>query len=355
MKTVSVNASKNYDILIGKGLLPRAGELIRERFSAQKAAVITDDAVNALYGEPLCTALRGAGFETSAFAFLRGEGSKNLSVLGEILEFLAKQELTKSDVLIALGGGVAGDIGGFAAAVYLREIPFVQIPTTFLAAVDSSVGGKTAVNLPAGKNLAGVFCQPSLVICDARTLDTLPAETFADGSAEAVKYGVIADEKLFEKMRSKPAKEDLCDIIADCVTIKADIVSGDEFDNGRRQLLNFGHTLGHAAEKLSGYQLSHGRAVAMGMVIVSRAAFKLGLSNEDCAGAIREALANNGLPTICPYGAKELAAAALHDKKRRGDSLTLIVPTKIGLCRRHDILTAELENFIAAGLEEGGI
>ena len=241
-------------------------------------------------------------------------------------------------------------MAGFAASVYLREIPLVQLPTTLLAAIDSSVGGKTAVDLPAGKNLAGTFCQPTLVVCDSAALDTLPDPVFADGTAEGIKYGMLVDEELFHTFRAGLNRRDLDDVIARCVQIKADLVHQDEHDTGSRQLLNLGHTVGHAIERCSGYATPHGHAVAMGMVVVARAAYALGLSHQNCTPALLEALDACHLPTACPYDGEQLAQAALQDKKRRGSQITLVVPNSIGYCYRHTIPVEELRSFIGAGL-----
>lgn len=353
MRTVKVDASKKYDILLGSGLLRNAGSIIKERFSPCKAAIITDDTVAKLYMTDVAMSLKQEGFDVISYTFYPGENSKCLNTYVAILEFLAQNELTKSDIVIALGGGIPGDIAGFAASTYLRGIGFIQIPTTLLAALDSSVGGKTAINLPQGKNLAGAFYQPDLVIYDIDTIKTLSHTILGDGIAEAVKYGMIADKKIFEALLPGTLEgEEMLDIIEKCVKIKAKVVAEDEFDNGTRQLLNFGHTVGHAIEKLSGYTISHGHAVGIGMIVVSKAAYKKDLSQYDCSVKLIRALRANNLPTYCEYSARNLYDAMLHDKKRRNDFITLILPKNIGTCYRHDINIAELEDFIKLGIEE---
>ena len=349
MKIVTVNASTTYDILIGNGLLSEAGSLCAKAVGLCRVCVVTDDTVEALYFETVRTSLSKAGYDVLKFVIPHGEASKNTTSLVELLEFLASHHLTRSDCLIALGGGVVGDLTGFAAAVYLRGIRFVQIPTTLLAAVDSSVGGKTAVDLVAGKNLAGAFHQPSLVICDYTTLDTLTPEIFADGCAEVIKYGVIGDRPLFDRLK-KGVKEQIEEVIASCVENKRDIVEGDEFDRGQRQLLNLGHTVGHAIELCSHMEISHGSAVAMGMVIVTRAAVRMGLCPEDALCELLALLTAEKLPTSCPFSAEELAKAALGDKKRSGDSLTLILPYAIGDSRLYRISVDELSAILEKGL-----
>ena len=276
MKTVTVNASTTYPILIGERLLDRAGALCAEHIGVCRVCVVTDDTVHALYYKRLEATLLAAGYEVYPFVIPHGEASKSTESLVALLEFCAEHRLTRADALIALGGGVVGDLCGFAAAVYLRGVRFVQIPTTLLAMVDSSVGGKTAVDLRAGKNLAGAFHQPSLVICDCRTTDTLTPEIFADGCAEVIKYGVINDRDFFDFLKNGIA-EQLEDVIEVCVTHKRDIVEADEFDRGARQLLNLGHTVGHAIELCSDLAISHGSAVSIGMVLVMRAAIAMGI------------------------------------------------------------------------------
>lgn len=352
MKTVTVQASRTYEVHIERGLLSKCGGLIAQVRPRCTAAVVVDDAVDKLYGARVCASLENAGFSPKKMVVPHGEQSKTLNTLGAILNFLAENGLTKSDLVVALGGGVVGDIAGFAAAIYLREIPFVQLPTTLTAAIDSSVGGKTAVDLPAGKNLAGAFCQPSLVVCDTAALDSLPDRYFADGCAEGLKYGMIADPALFEAFRAGVRRRDMDDIVAQCVQIKADFVRQDERDQGARQLLNFGHTVGHAVERCSGYTTPHGYGVAIGMTVMCRATYALGLSCVNCTPALLEALDACHLPSSCPYSASQLAQAALQDKKRRGDEIALIVPEEIGRCRREIVPVNQLERLIAAGLGE---
>ncbi len=331
MEVIRINASKEYDVVIGKGILPALGERCVSLFGKSKAVIVTDSNVNDLWLGAAKNSLMLAGVETEVFVFKAGEGSKNADTLFSLVEFMAEVKLTKADFAVALGGGVTGDITGLAASLYLRGIPFVQVPTTLLAAVDSSVGGKTAVNLSAGKNLMGAFCQPSLVLCDTDTLSTLPESEFANGMAEIIKYGVIFDKDLFEKVSSGNIN-DIEKIIARCVELKRDIVAEDEFDKGNRQLLNFGHTMAHAVEKCSNFEISHGNAVAIGMVIAARASHNLGLSDEDCTQAIIDANTKNNLPVECGFSPSELADAALSDKKRSGDTLNFVVPKKIGKC-----------------------
>lgn len=332
METIRVPASKEYEVIIGSGILPSLGGRCVDLLGKSRAAVITDSNVAPLWLDKTVDSLKGAGIDVITYIFPAGEESKSKETLFDILEFMAENRLTRSDFAVALGGGVTGDMTGLAASLYLRGIPFVQVPTTLLAAVDSSVGGKTAVNLTAGKNLMGAFYQPSLVICDTDTLGTLSPEIFADGMAEVIKYGVIFDRELFDAVKGGNISDNLEKIIARCVELKRDVVEKDEFDKGDRQLLNFGHTMAHSIEKCSNFEISHGSAVAIGMVIAAKAGANLGWSDEDCTAEIIEANKNNNLPCECGFSPEELADAALSDKKRAGNSIAFVAPRKIGEC-----------------------
>ncbi|MCL2107622.1 MAG: 3-dehydroquinate synthase, partial [Oscillospiraceae bacterium] len=288
--------------------------------------------------------LREAGYATARFVFPHGERSKNMETYTSLLSALAEANLTRSDVLAALGGGVAGDMAGFAAATYLRGIPFAQIPTTLLAMVDSSVGGKTAVDLPTGKNQAGAFYQPDIVICDYGALQTLPLEIFNDGCAEMIKHGVILSAELFELLKEPVLP--LMDVIARNIEIKRDIVAADEKDTGIRQILNFGHTIGHGIEKHSGYGVSHGKAVAAGMVLASRGAWRLGLCGEECHREIAGAVRRFQLPGQTDISPEQLIEAAFFDKKRQGERITLILPERIGKCVTKSFSLDDLAAFI---------
>ncbi len=350
MKKITVAASQTYDILIENGLLNHAGAHCRAVLpKAGRLCVVSDDNVAPLYLDRLTASLSDAHFEVLPFVIPHGEGSKCMETLITLLEFMAEQHLTRSDAMVALGGGVVGDLTGFASAVYLRGIPFIQLPTTLLAAVDSSVGGKTAVDLHAGKNLAGAFHQPSLVLCDPETLNTLTPQVFADGCAEVIKYSVINDRVFFDFLKQGIA-EQLEEVIAACVRNKAQVVEGDEFDQGSRQLLNLGHTVGHAIELCSHMTVSHGSAVSMGMVIVMRAAVAMGLCPENDLHALCEMLRYANLPISCNFSAAELAAAAAGDKKRAGNTITLVVPYGIGDSRLFPLPVSELADFIQKGL-----
>lgn len=347
MQTVTVQASRAYPVHIGAGLLDQTGPLAAAATASRTCAVITDSTVERLYAAPVCRSLQEAGFQVFLYAFPAGEQNKTLDTYGKILNFLAQNKLTRSDCVAALGGGVAGDMAGFAAATYQRGVDYIQIPTTFLAASDSSVGGKTAVDLPSGKNLAGAFHQPKLVICDTDTFRTLPPETFADGVAETLKHGLIADRAFFRSLMSGDIRRDVDSVVRRNVEIKASIVNEDEFERGKRKLLNFGHTLGHAIEKCSGYAVTHGHAVAMGMALASRAAERLGLSPAGTLHAVEDACRRFQLPTECPYSAGELYAAATSDKKRDGGNIDVVALEEIGAARTVRLDLEGLRTFTA--------
>lgn len=352
MQTIRIHTDPEYNVTIGSGLLKQCGTLLAEAIKPCRAAVITDSNVAALYLSTVESSLRMAGFTVCSYAFPAGEAHKNLLTLSEVLEFLAAEQLTRSDCVIALGGGVCGDLAGFAAGCYLRGIRCIQLPTTLLSAVDSSVGGKTAVDLTHGKNLAGVFLQPSAVVCDINCLETLPALERADGAAEAIKTGVLSDEGLFSLFESDDLTPHLGEIIARCITFKGAVVAQDELDNGLRRTLNLGHTPGHAIEACSGYSIHHGHAVAAGLAIIARAAESLGWTAEPCADRICAVLRRNNLPTGTKFSPELLAQAALADKKRRGDEIALVIPRKIGTCEMKTVPVSQLESIFAAGWKE---
>ena len=350
MTTIEICASKTYCVEIGAGLLPELGAKTASLGKVKKVCIVSDSNVWPLYGAVADTSLHLAGLETCAFVFPAGESSKNGETFLELLNFLAENRLSRDDVLVAMGGGVVGDLTGFAAACYLRGIRFLQVPTTLLAAVDSSVGGKTAIDLGAGKNLAGAFWQPSYVLCDVNTLATLPMEVFRDGCAEVLKTAILFDEPLFMTLVRDGLGFDWEQVIARCVAHKRDIVAADEFDRGQRNLLNLGHTFGHAVEALSDFTLSHGKAVAIGTALAARTAAARGICDQGTATRIMWLLERFGLPIFTEFSAPELAAAALSDKKRSGDTVNLILPEKIGRCAIVPTPVSDLEDVIQAGL-----
>jgi 3-dehydroquinate synthase len=344
MVSIEVKTSERYKIQIEHGLLAECGGAIRRIANPDKKlgvtiAIITDDIVDKLYSEQLIKTLTENGLKTRKFVFPNGETSKCTETLNEIYAFLAENNITRTDTLIALGGGVVGDITGYAAATWLRGVKYIQIPTTLLAQIDSSVGGKTAINTPAGKNLVGAFKQPSLVICDPATLNTLPLNVLSDGMAEAIKYGMIKDKTLFDKISFFDVTNILPiieSVIVRCVEIKRDIVEADEFENGDRMLLNFGHTFGHAIEKMSDFTVPHGSAVAIGMILITeRYAEKLTKRLKHC-------IINYRLPLGTHFPIHELLELCAKDKKRNGDKINFIVCPEIGTA---EIRTVSMEDF----------
>ncbi|MBQ7878490.1 MAG: 3-dehydroquinate synthase [Bacteroidaceae bacterium] len=327
-KTIHVEASRSYDIIIGRDILPQIAGSIRPLTGDCRLCILTDSTVDALYGDKLVDLLTDAGFAADKFVIPAGEASKCADNLLDFLNFLAECKYTRSDALIAFGGGVVGDLCGLSAALYLRGVKYIQIPTTLLAAVDSSVGGKTAIDIPAGKNLVGAFYQPVLVYCDTALMDTLSPEIYRDGCAEVIKYGVILDKQLYEILQRQPFEREY--VVSRCVEIKRDVVQQDEFDNGLRGLLNFGHTFGHAVEKLSDFAVSHGAAVAKGMLLAARMAPLCGLCN--VADELVELLHQYGFDLSVDYSADEIYEAILSDKKRRGGDITVVLPRAIGNC-----------------------
>ena len=350
MTIVPVSASKKYDVIIGKDLISNAGTHICQITSSCTVAIISDSNVWPLYGNILERSLQENGFRTCTHIFPAGEESKTAQTYLNILNFLSENQITRADILVALGGGVVGDITGFAAATYLRGLRYIQIPTSLLAMVDSSVGGKTAIDLPAGKNLVGAFYQPTIVLCDISALNTLPVEVFRDGCAEVIKYGILYDKELFTHLLEHGVNFSKEDVISRCVELKRDIVALDEFDTGARQRLNLGHTIGHGIEAGSNFTISHGKAVGIGMAIAAKAAAAKGICSATTRDQIFCVLQQFGLSTNTKLSAKELYTYALSDKKRFGNTINLIVPEYIGSCLIYPIKIDTLEEFLSLGL-----
>ena len=348
---LTVNTSKRYTIRIERGALDQLGAYCASLFApGKKAVVITDTHVAPLYLERISTSLRNAGFDVTSCAFPAGEPSKRLSTIEGIYGHMAQAHITRSDFAVALGGGVTGDMAGFAAASYLRGIPFVQVPTTLLSQVDSSVGGKTGVDLPQGKNPVGAFWQPSFVLIDPDTLNTLSPHFFADGMGEVIKYGCIKSRALFDLLiETEDITSIMEDVIYRCVDIKRDVVERDEFDTGERALLNFGHTFGHALEKLHQYQgLSHGAAVGIGMVMMARLGEKAGFTAPGTADKIAAALEKYHLPVHSDLPLSQIVEATASDKKSTGSSINLVLLKNIGESFVHKVARSDL-----AALAEG--
>lgn len=350
---VRINAGKGYDVLIGSSLLKTCGEYIKSVTGVCRTAIITDSNVEKLYLNTVKESLEKSGFSVVTFSFPAGEGSKNISTLSDILEFLAENKFTRTDTIIALGGGVVGDISGFSASVFLRGIRYIQIPTTLLAAVDSSVGGKTAIDLKAGKNLAGAFYQPEAVICDIDTFDTLNKRELSCGVSESVKYGILFDEELFNDFSKlnidslTKNKEHLINLVSRCVAHKAKVVEKDEFDKGERRLLNLGHTIGHAIEKCSDFSIPHGHAVAIGTVMIAKAGEIKGITKKGTVKKISEVFEKYNLPTDTSFKTDELLSVSLTDKKRAGKVIGLCLINSIGSCSIKEEPIESLKEYIS--------
>ncbi|MGN1100481.1 MAG: 3-dehydroquinate synthase [Christensenellales bacterium] len=340
---ISVNASKSYDIIIENGVSAEVGRQLRKLASPCKVLLVTDTNVDALYGGGVAKNLSESGFAVYRFLFKAGEESKKLSTVSDMLTCMAGYGFCRSDVIVALGGGVVGDMAGFAASVYMRGIRYIQVPTTLLAAIDSSVGGKTGVDMKEGKNMIGSFWQPEAVLLDPDVIAGLPAPIFSQGVAEAIKYGMIKDRELFYML---DGESDLKEVVSRCVNIKKFVVEQDEYDRGIRQLLNFGHTFGHAIERLSDYRITHGEAVATGMVMAAKAAVRMDFSSEEIVAPLKKCLQKYGLPCECEYSASEIKAALFADKKRSGNATNFILPRRIGECEGFIILDNNLDAFL---------
>ena len=336
IKTLTLQGSAGQsDILIGRGLLSEAAARCLSVFSPSRVHIVSDSIVAPLYLEQLKGQFQ---LPVTATVLPAGEEHKRLSAVETIYHDLLTAGMTRKDLVIALGGGVVGDITGFAASSFLRGVPLCQIPTTLLAQVDSSVGGKTGVDLPEGKNLVGAFYQPRLVLIDPNVLSTLPPETYADGMAEVIKYGCIANRALLDQI----GHDDIENIVYECVKIKRDVVQQDEHDTGLRMILNFGHTIGHACEKLENYVgLTHGQAVAVGMVAAMRLSNALG-APEDLSGPLADILQANGLPTVLTHDREAVFDTLLSDKKKFGSTVNFILVRDLG---KAEIVPVEAERL----------
>ena len=338
-----VNTGNPYQILVQKGIFEHCGEIISKFFDSRNTVIVTDDTVYKIYGKKLKNNLLKKGFKVQFFVLKEGEQSKNLNNLSLLYDFLSESEITRDDFIIALGGGVVGDLAGFAAASFLRGISFIQIPTTLVAQIDSSIGGKTAVNIRSGKNLVGAFHQPSLVICDPDLLNTLSPRIFCDGMGEVIKYAVAFSKPLFVKLSQNNIYDILEEVVVDCIICKKNIVENDEHDLSNRMKLNFGHTVGHAIEKYSNYtKITHGQAVSIGMVYIMRQGEKLGITKKNETEKLKNILKNFKLPISTQISWEDIFVISLNDKKRRGDNITIVTVSEIG---KSDLLTLSLEKY----------
>ncbi|MDR0821406.1 MAG: 3-dehydroquinate synthase [Oscillospiraceae bacterium] len=340
MKSVRVECSSPYEVVICDGLLTEVVGAFPAGKEGSTAYVLTDENVAPLYLDSLETGLRRSFRDVKAVVIASGEEHKTLDTVGHILGELARLGATRSDTLFCLGGGVVTDTGGLAAALYMRGIDVVNVPTTILAAADAAVGGKNGVDLPTGKNLVGTFKQPKRVICDVSAFTTLDNMNISNGIAEIIKCGIIADQELFELLeRNTSDTLDFADIITRSVKIKADFIRKDEFDNGERAKLNFGHTVGHAIEKLSGYKTPHGFAVAIGMALLCQ------------NSRVTRLLQRYELPVATEFTSEQIVNAAMNDKKKDGDSINVIFPSEnIGECRVKRVTFAKFQREVESGL-----
>lgn len=355
MRTVHVSAASGaYDVVVGAGALARAGELVRAALGTRRCCVVSETTVAPLYADALESSLAAAGHDVvERVVFPAGESHKNLATLGDILDALSRRELTRDDVVVALGGGVCGDMGGLAGALYLRGLSVVQVPTSLLAMVDSSVGGKTAVDLPAGKNLVGAFWQPRAVIADVRCLASVPPELFRDSCGEVVKHAVLADPALLDELTASSLGVDdedrLARVVARNVEIKRDVVDADERESGLRQTLNLGHTIGHAIEAASDFEMGHGTCVAVGLSMMARACAARGWCSPGCAERIVTCVRAHGLPTTTDVATDTLMSFVAHDKKRHGDGVNAVIIRDVGHVEVRRTELSELADIIDAG------
>lgn len=344
MNIIEVVVSKKYNVLIGKGLISKVGELINPICKSNRITIVTDDKVDLLYSNEVSQALEKQNFLVDRFVFKNGEKSKNIKTLSNLLEFSIGKGLRRNDMLIALGGGVVGDVTGLAASLYMRGISFVQIPTTLLSMVDASIGGKTAINLKHGKNLVGTFWQPSLVICDTDIIRSMPSGLFSEGMAEVIKCDVIQDLNILDHIKNHSVTENIDKIIEKCISLKRDIVQRDEYDTmGVRNLLNAGHTIAHGIEKLSKYSISHGKAVGTGLLWESLIAYELGICDLNLIEKIIYAIKYYNLFVPLKNSINNLLEAMLSDKKNTDSRVTFILPTSEGVCIEKKINVGELE------------
>lgn len=355
MDSINIKTRQNeYEVRVGRGYRSNIPEMIMQKHPKSKFAVITDNNVKNIYADEFIKPFLEQGKECEVFSVKPGEKSKSLSELGSICSFLAARNFNRADVIIALGGGVVGDLAGFAASAFLRGIAYIQVPTTLLSQIDSSVGGKTAVNIPEGKNLVGAFYHPAEVYIDMNILKTLKAEDFADGMAELIKYALIKDEQMFRQLelydKIDAHSHILQDLVVKCLKIKRDVVMADELDKGERMKLNFGHTIGHGLERLaakSGLTLTHGQGVARGMAAITKASERMGQTEKGTTQRIISVLHKQALPTtISEFSKDDILKGILVDKKNIADKINLILIEKPGKSIIYPVSSSKAEEYI---------
>lgn len=350
MKILNINTKSPYNVIIRDNILKDIGYIVKEIKDYKKICIISDSNVAPIYSKCVISSLESFGIKTCLFVFKAGEESKNLNTINDMYSFFCKNDLTRSDLLIALGGGVTGDMTGFAAATYLRGIDYIQIPTSLLAQIDSSIGGKTGVDIDYGKNLVGAFHQPQLVVIDSDVLSTLDDYYFFDGLAEAVKYGCIKSERLFRHLQYCQPKYFVDNLIYDCLNIKRSLVEKDEFETSKRILLNFGHTIGHAIEKIYNYKkFSHGRAVAIGMSMITKVSERHGLTDKGTYKKLTDLLKKHNLPVSDNCSLLDIVKYSSSDKKNIGSNLNLVLIKNIGNSFVHSIDKNSFLKFLESG------
>lgn len=360
MKGIFVGTKPSYKVIIGKGALTQVGSLIKKSSpEVEKVLIVTDSNVAPLYLDTVKKGLEISKFEVSEFIYEAGEQNKNIGTVSAMWEKMAEEGFTRTDAVVSLGGGVTTDMGGFAAATFLRGIKVFQVPTSLLAMVDAAVGGKTGIDLRTGKNLAGAFHQPSMVIEDTDCLKTLPDELIREGMGEVLKHAFIMDPELYEMLVKKASEGGISSfrdddqfleaMVSKNVADKVDVIVDDEHDNGRRQTLNFGHTVGHVIERNSDFKLPHGICVAKGMGIVIDSSVKAGMLEAEEAEKMKDLISAYGLPVSDDITAEEAVDGAMNDKKKRGGTISVIVVKKIGTSEIVRMTPEEYGEFIAGG------
>lgn len=348
VKTITVKTSREYNVCLGAGIIRNLAALIEPLCKGRKVGIITDDTVDGLYASAVEKDLMTAGYSVSKIVFPHGEGAKNLSTLSGILEYFASCHFTRKDFFISIGGGVVGDTTGLAAALYMRGIQFIQVPTTLLSMVDASVGGKTAVDLKAGKNLVGAFWQPSMVVADTQIISDLPDDIFAEGMAEVIKSDLIADAGIVGWTIRGEVKEHLEEVVESCIQMKRSVVEQDEYETkGLRKVLNMGHTVAHAIEKLSGYEVSHGAAVGTGLVWEAEMALRLGMCDSSLVQEIRRAVDCYGLYYDVPYTVGNMVEAMRSDKKNEDQKIDFVFPVSYGKWEERKMEIGEVKEIIS--------
>ena len=350
MSRISINGSTSYDVVIERNIMESCGELLRDEIGGDKALIVTDSNVGAIFLNTVSDSLREAGYEISSISLAPGDQSKTLENYAFLLGILSDKDFAGTDILVALGGGMIGDLVGFVASTYHRGMKCIQIPTSLLAAVDSSVGGKTAVNLPAGKNQVGTIHNPSIVLCDPNAMSTLSSAALHEGYAEIIKYGILKGHTIINDLELAVNDGDYTDVIEQAVTIKRDIVEMDEEDKNFRQYLNLGHLIGHAIEASSDYSISHGQAVAEGLVLEARCAALSGYTEMSVYIEICDILEKFDFDISNTYSFDELGQYLMHDKRLRNGSIQLIIPESIGSCSMRLLNSTRLQDYISKGL-----